>query len=137
MRESGHNSRIARCMQLKEPITTSLPVGLRPMDELLTSRGWRRHQSSPDEYYYNKDNNSIYDEFRICLTDKLINIAVPVANASFLYASKFKSDFKATEFVESHLNSYEESISMSNNPNTKSNTNPNTNPTDNVNGFLA
>lgn len=112
-------------------ITTSLPAGLRPMDELLTSRGWRRHQSSPDEYYYNKDNNSIYDEFRICLTDKLINIAVPVANASFLYASKFKSYFKATEFVESHLNSYEESMSMSNNPK------PNTNPTDNINGFLA
>ena len=115
-------------------ITTSLPAGLRPMDELLTSRGWRRHQSSPDEYYYNKDNNSIYDEFRICLTDKLINIAVPVANASFLYASKFKSYFKATEFVESHLNSYEESMSMSNTTNT---TNTISNNPDNFNGFLA
>lgn len=113
-------------------ITTSFPAGLRPMDELLTSHGWRRHQSSTDEYYYNKDNNSIYDEFRICLSDKLINIAVPVANASFLYASKFKSYFKATEFVESHLKSYEESMLMSNNNTTNTTNNP-----DNANGFLA
>lgn len=61
------------------------------------------------EYTYSKTIKPD-DEVRIRLSNKEIVVAVPIANASYLFASKFRSYFLATEFVERHLETYEESI---------------------------
>lgn len=122
---------------------TSIPIGLRPIHELLTSRGW----SHPEEARYHittrvarnatssaptssafptpslttspkytceltyVKNPSSEDEFRIRTTNDKITVAVPIANAPYLYASSFKSYYAATEFVEKHLNAYEAATS--------------------------
>lgn len=95
----------------------TMPIGIRPIHELLTSRGWKQcnnnnsDSSATYEVSYNKDPTRD-DEFRIRITTNNICIAVPIAKAAFLFASSFKSYFLATEFVERHLDTYEESMAM-------------------------
>jgi hypothetical protein len=118
---------------------TNIPAGLRPIHTLLTSHGWlppsetRYHvatgrltrttsvpsttteppsHSSPKytcELTYVKDPSSD-DEFRVRTTKDKVTVAVPIANAPYLYASSFKNYFAATEFVEKHLATYEKKM---------------------------
>lgn len=116
------------------------PQGLQPIHDLLTSHGWTRHYSETSilqhtdtsnttqphttftststpttttttEFTYTKDPTRD-DEFRIRITKKDLTVAVPIANASFLFASKFTNYFLATEFVERHLATYEEKMEI-------------------------
>lgn len=109
-----------------------VPQGLRPIHDLLTSRGWNPSESSsstdkryhivtsshprlptPTDYKitYIKDPSS-EDEFRIRTQKDKITVAVPIANAPYLFASSFKNYFAATEFVERHLATYEQKMSL-------------------------
>lgn len=107
---------------------SNVPAGLRPIHELLTSHGWThpgemryhvttrpgpspkaRGGTAPQytcELTYIKDPTND-DEFRIRTTKDNVTVAVPIANAPYLYASSFKNYFSATEFVERHLATYE------------------------------
>lgn len=119
--------------------TQSVPAGLRPIHNILTSHGWKpphyranhfnqhQHQHQPHcfhpqtqicsnnpsyicEMTYIKDPSSD-DEFRIRTTKDRITVAVPIANSPYLYASSFKNYYLATDFVERHLMTYEEKLS--------------------------
>lgn len=82
-------------------------VGLYQIDQLLSSRGWKRSQDEAGEYRYCKDTET-HDEYVVRLTDKHIVVAVPLQNSQFLYATKFTSYFQAAEFIETHLDLDEE-----------------------------
>lgn len=88
----------------------TIPAGLRPIHDLLTSRGWTTDQTNTQrhtcELTYVKDPSSD-DEFRIRTAADKVTVAVPIADAPYLYASSFKSYFAATEFVGKHLETYE------------------------------
>ena len=114
---------------LKLSNATSVPSGLQPIHELLTSRGWtndvgpagqdnhtKHDRADPSRYTceltYVKDVSND-DEFRIRTTEDKVTVAVPIANAPYLYASSFKSYFAATEFVGKHLETYENKTNKS------------------------
>lgn len=61
------------------------------------------------ELTYVKDPSSD-DEFRVRTSSDKVTVAVPIANAPYLYASSFKNYFAATEFVERHLAAYEKKM---------------------------
>lgn len=61
------------------------------------------------ELTYVKDPSSD-DEFRVRTSSDKVTVAVPIANAPYLYASSFKNYFAATEFVEHHLATYEKKM---------------------------
>ena len=61
------------------------------------------------ELTYVKDPSSD-DEFRVRTSSDKVTVAVPIANAPYLYASSFKNYFAATEFVERHLATYEKKM---------------------------
>lgn len=101
---------------LKSSKSTPVPSGLRPIHELLTSRGWNNETSGYQHVKSSKDHTceltyvkdpSNEDEFRIRTSEEKITVAVPIANAPYLYASSFKSYYAATEFVGKHLDTYE------------------------------
>lgn len=106
----------SRLEALKSNKNIAVPSGLRPIHELLTSRGWtndtsgyQRDKKLKDytcELTYIKDPSN-EDEFRIRTSNDKITVAVPIANAPYLYASSFKSYYAATEFVGKHLDTYE------------------------------
>lgn len=112
--------------RLKVSNATTIPSGLQPIHDLLTSRGWTNdvapsgqhnhtnHASADPSRYtceltYVKDLSSD-DEFRIRTTADKVTVAVPIADAPYLYASSFRSYFAATEFVGKHLETYENKI---------------------------
>lgn len=82
-------------------------IGLLQIDELLSSRGWKRSREEAGEYRYKKD-LSTQDEYVIRLTERQIVVAVPLPNSDFLFATKFTSYFQAAEFIEKHLDLDEE-----------------------------
>ncbi len=112
---------------LKVSSTTSVPPGLQPIHDLLTSRGWTNDVTISGQHNHTKHTSvnpisytceltyvkdvSNDDEFRIRTTADKVTVAVPIADAPYLYASSFKSYFAATEFVGKHLDTYENKIS--------------------------
>ena len=108
-----------RLEALKSNKNNTVPSGLMPIHELLTSRGWTNDASGYQHSSHNTSsrdckcdltyikNVSSDDEFRIRISEDKITVAVPIANAPYLYASSFKSYYAATEFVGKHLDEYE------------------------------
>lgn len=82
-------------------------IGMYQINDLLSSRGWKRYQEEAGEYRYKKDSTT-QDEYVVRLTDKNIIVAVPLPNSDFLFATKFTSYFEAAEFIEKHLDFDEE-----------------------------
>lgn len=103
-----------RTEALRSSKNVEIPSGLRPIHELLTSRGWTNDTTQQQansrgctfELTYTKDVFS-EDEFRIRTSDDKITVAVPIVGSPYLYASSFKSYYTATEFVGKHLDIYE------------------------------
>jgi len=104
-----------RTEALRSSKNVAIPSGLRPIHELLTSRGWTNDTTQQQqansrgytcELTYTKDVSS-EDEFRIRTSDDKITVAVPIVGSPYLYASSFKSYYAATEFVGKHLEIYE------------------------------
>lgn len=93
-----------------ESNSNRLPIA--PIYTFLDERGWK-HQSSQsnetNEYIFSKEPTNL-DEVRIRLLNNQIVVAVPIFKSNYLYATKFTSYFKACEFIETHINTYENAL---------------------------
>lgn len=114
-------------------VTSSLPIGLRYVNDMLTDFGWKRRESSQTEYTFSKD-TAKDDEVRIRINEKNITVAVPIRGANFLYASKFDSYYKASEFIEMHIKDYEGMERIRNGSNSKRSRNESNGSQDNGDG---
>lgn len=84
----------------------NVPVGLRQIHKLLISKNWKNRINQDGYFVYSKDTD-IFDEFRIKLDNKKIQVSIPLPNSEFLYKCNFDSYFEASEFIEQHLHNYE------------------------------
>lgn len=84
----------------------NVPVGLRQIHKLLILKSWKNRINQDGYFVYSKDTD-IFDEFRIKIDNKNIQVSIPLPNSEFLYKCNFDSYFEASEFIEQHLHNYE------------------------------
>ena len=84
----------------------TIPVGLRECHKSLLSKNWIMRLNVEGNLIYSKDSD-VFDEFRVKLDEKTIQVSVPLPNSEYLYKCRFNNYFEASEFIEQHLNNYE------------------------------
>ena len=84
----------------------NIPRGLQHSHDLLISKNWKMRLNINGNIIYSKDSD-IFDEFRIKLDDKSVQVSVPLPNSEYLYKCRFNNYFEASEFIEQHLQNYE------------------------------
>jgi len=83
-----------------------IPFGLKYTHHLLLLKEWKLRINMDGFLVYSKDTD-IFDEFRVKLDNKTVQVSVPLPNSEYLYKCKFNNYFEACEFIEQHLKNYE------------------------------
>lgn len=82
-------------------------VGFSHIHQLFIEYDWNLSKNTYNEIIYSKKYLT-QDEFIIKVNDKTIDIYVPLKNKNVLYRTSFYGYFDASEYLELHLNSYED-----------------------------
>lgn len=83
-----------------------IPYGLKNIHNKLISKDWKMRINIDGFIVYSQD-KEMFDEFRIKLDEKSIQVSVPLPNSEYLYKCRFNNYFEASEFIEQHLHNYE------------------------------
>jgi hypothetical protein len=72
------------------------------LDSIFKQYGWHLVKNENNWICYTKAGNET-DIFDIKITEKAINVSVPVKNSPFQYITTFKDYFSASEYIESRF----------------------------------
>jgi len=73
--------------------------------------GWRlKGNTMINLLYYNPQNLS--DEFKINMSNKTINVTVPITPGNYEYTTKFTSLYLAIEYLSFHLKNYHDKLAL-------------------------
>jgi len=84
------------------------------VEEQFLSKHWQLVTNKVDHVVFKKENNN-YDYFEIKIntqenssSNTRINVSIPLRNSQYQYGTHFNNYFDATEFIEQHLQNYED-----------------------------
>ena len=84
------------------------------VEEQFLSKHWQLVTNKTDHLVFKKENNN-YDYFEIKIdaqensnSSTRINVSIPLRNSQYQYGTHFNNYFDATEFIEQHLQNYED-----------------------------
>ena len=87
------------------------------LQEQFLSKHWQLVTNKVDHLVFKKENNN-YDYFEIKIdaqnnnannsSNTRINVSIPLRNSQYQYGTHFNNYFDATEFIEQHLQNYED-----------------------------
>ena len=82
------------------------------LEEQFLSKHWQRVTNKVNHIVFKKENNN-YDYFEIKIdssssSSTRINVSIPLRNSQYQYGTHFNNYFDATEFIEQHLQNYED-----------------------------
>jgi hypothetical protein len=88
--------------------TELINIGFKQINELFKEYNWKLTVNLFSEIIYTKIISSTKkDEFIININEKNIDIFIPIKNKNILFKTEFLNYFDASEYIESHLKSYE------------------------------
>jgi len=81
------------------------------MEDQFLSKHWQLVTNKVDHIVFKKENNN-YDYFEIKIDNisstTRINVSIPLRNSQYQYGTHFNNYFEATDFIEQHLQNYED-----------------------------
>ena len=86
------------------------------VEEQFLSKHWQLVTNKVDHLVFKKENNN-YDYFEIKIDTQdnnannistRISVSIPLRNSQYQYGTHFNNYFDATEFIEQHLQNYED-----------------------------
>ena len=84
------------------------------LEEQFLSKHWQLVTNKANHIIFKKENNN-YDYFEIKIDTQnninnstRINVSIPLRNSQYQYGTHFNNYFDATEFIEQHLQNYED-----------------------------
>jgi hypothetical protein len=80
------------------------------LEEQFLSKHWQLVTNKVDHIVFKKENNN-YDYFEIKIDTQdstRISVSIPLRNSQYQYGTHFNNYFDATEFIEQHLQNYED-----------------------------
>ena len=83
------------------------------LEEQFLSKHWQLVTNKVDHIVFKKENNN-YDYFEIKIdtphdnNSTRIRVSIPLRNSQYQYGTHFNNYFHATEFIEQHLQNYED-----------------------------
>ena len=86
------------------------------LEEQFLSKHWQLVTNKVDHVVFKKENNN-YDYFEIKIDTQdnnannistRISVSIPLRNSQYQYGTHFNNYFDATEFIEQHLQNYED-----------------------------
>ena len=84
------------------------------LEEQFLSKHWQLVTNKVDHVVFKKENNN-YDYFEIKIdtqensnSSTRISVSIPLRNSQYQYGTHFNNYFDATEFIEQHLQNYED-----------------------------
>ena len=87
------------------------------LQEQFLSKHWQLVTNKVDHLVFKKENNN-YDYFEIKIdtphdnannnNSTRISVSIPLRNSQYQYGTHFNNYFDATEFIEQHLQNYED-----------------------------
>ena len=86
------------------------------VEEQFLSKHWQLVTNKVDHLVFKKENNNYdYFEIKIDVQDNntnnnstRISVSIPLRNSQYQYGTHFNNYFDATEFIEQHLQNYED-----------------------------
>ena len=83
-------------------------IGFKQINELFKKYNWKLTVNTFSEIIYTKIIScKKKDEFIINVNEKNIDIFIPIKNKNILFKNEFTNYFDASEYIETHLNMYE------------------------------
>lgn len=83
--------------------------GFSYINKIFIENDWNLSKNTYSEIVYSKK-YATQDEFIIKVYHNTIDVYIPLKNKNTIYKTTFCSYFDASEYIELHLNSYEENI---------------------------
>lgn len=93
----------------KEQNTKLINNGFSYINEKFLNHDWNLIKNTFSEIIYKKDTSDM-DEFIIKINEKNIEIYIPFKNNNVTYKTIFSNYFDASEFLELHINVYNETL---------------------------